>query len=142
LNQIAIYVVENKAVIPVLWGLLALVIILVAVSIMYVLLRLKLRTHMRLEAQLARNIATKSDEIARFEEKLAQYIEMEDGVDDLKGEVRRLDAIRGKTEDRLVAQNAELEKARTDLAVKTAEAATQAAELAKLRRLVEHIDDL
>ena len=115
---------------------------LVSVSIMYVLLRLKLRTYKKREAQLARNIATKSDEIARLEEKLAQYIEIEDGVDELKAEVRRSDAIRGKTEERLIAQNTELEQARNDLAAKTAEAAAQAAELAKLRKLVEHIDDL
>jgi chromosome segregation ATPase len=143
LNEIAIYAVETKAIIQILWGLLlVLVITLVSVSIMYVLLRLKLRTYKKREAQLARNIATKSDEIARLEEKLAQYAEIEDGVEELKAEVRRSDAIRGKTEERLVVQNAELEQVRNDLAEKTAEAAGQAAELAKLRKLVEHIDDL
>jgi len=136
LNEIAIYAVETKAVIQILWGLLlVLVISLVSISIMYVLLRLKLRTYKKREMQLARHIATKSDEIARLEEKVAQYTEIEDGVDELKAEVRRTDAIRGKTEERLVAQNTELEKARTDMAA-------QAAELAKLRKLVQHVDDL
>ena len=136
MNEIAIYAVETKAVIQILWGLLlVLVISLISISIMYVLLRLKLRTYKKREMQLARHIATKSDEIARLEEKVAQYTEIEDGVDELKAEVRRTDAIRGKTEERLVAQNTELEKARTDMAA-------QAAELAKLRKLVQHVDDL
>ena len=136
MNEIAIYAVETKAIIQILWGLLLIMAItLVSISIMYVLLRLKVRSYKRREAQLARHIATKSDEIARLEEKLSQYAEIEDGVDELKAEVRRADAIRGKTEDRLVAQNAELEKAQAELA-------EQAAELGRLRKLVEHIDDL
>jgi hypothetical protein len=140
-NEIAtIYAVETKAIIQFLLGLLVvLVITLVSVS---VLLRLKLRTYKQREVQLERNIAIKSDEIARLEEKLAQYIEIEDGVDELKAEVRRSDAIRSKTEERLIAQNAELEQARNDLAAKSAEAAAQTVELARLRKLVEHIDDL
>jgi septal ring factor EnvC (AmiA/AmiB activator) len=143
LNEIAIYAVETKAIIQILWGLLlVMVITLVSISIMYVLLRLKVRMYKRREAQLARQVAVKSDEIARLEEKLAQYAEIEDGVDELKAEVRRSDAIRGKTEDRLVAQNAELEQAHTELAAKSAEVAEQTAELAKLRQLVQHIDDL
>jgi len=136
LNEIAIYAVETKAIIQILWGLLLITAItLVSVSIMYVLLRLKLRSYKRREMQLARHISTKADDIGRLEEKLAQYVEIEDGVDELKAEVRRADAIRGKTEDRLVAQNAELEAARAELAA-------QATELARLRKLVEHIDDL
>jgi septal ring factor EnvC (AmiA/AmiB activator) len=136
LNEIAIYAVETKAIIQILWGLLLITAItLVSVSIMYVLLRLKLRSYKRREAQLARHISTKADEIAKLEEKLAQYVEIEDGVDELKAEVRRADAIRSKTEGRLVAQNAELEAARAELA-------GQAAELARLHMLVEHIDDL
>jgi hypothetical protein len=136
LNEIAIYAVETKAIIQILWGLLlVMAITLVSVSIMYVLLRLKLRSYRRREAQLARQISIKADENARLEEKLTQYAEMEDGVDELKAEVRRADAIRGKTEDRLVAQNVELEQAR-------AEIAAQAVELARLRKLVEHVDGL
>lgn len=136
MNEIAIYAVETKAIIQILWGLLLITAItLVGLSIMYVLLRLKVRSYKRREAQLARHISSKSDEIARLEEKLAQYVEIEDGVEELKAEVRRTDAIRSKTEDRLVAQNKELEEVRAELAV-------QAAELARLRQLVEHIDDL
>ena len=137
MNEIAlIYAAETKAIIQILWGLLLITAItLVSISIMYVLLRLKVRSYKRREAQLARHVSTKADEVARLEEKVAQYTEMEDGVDELKAEVRRADAIRSKTEDRLVAQNAELEKAR-------AEIATQAAELERLRKLVEHVDDL
>ena len=136
MNEIAIYAVETKAIIQILWGLLLVTVItLVSVSIMYVLLRLKLRSYKRREAQLARHIASKSIEIARLEEKIAQYAEIEDGVEELKAEVRRADAIRGRTEDRLVAQNLELEKAQAELAERSAE-------LARLRQLVEHIDDL
>jgi septal ring factor EnvC (AmiA/AmiB activator) len=136
LNEIAIYAVETKAIIQILWGLLLITAItLVSVYIMYVLLRLKVRSYKRREAQLARHIATKSDEIARLEEKLVQYVEIEDGVEELKAEVRRSDAIRGKTEDRLVAQNLELEKAQSRLAA-------QDVELARLGKLVQHIDDL
>ena len=136
LNEIAIYAVETKAIIQILWGLLLITAItLVSVSIMYVLLRLKVRSYKRREAQLARHIAGKADEIARLEEKLAQYIEIEDGVEELKAEVRRTDAIRTKTEGRLVAQNAELEKAQACVA-------EQAAELSRLRTIVQHVDDV
>ena len=64
-NEIAIYAVETKAIIQILWGLLLIMAItLVAVSIMYVLLRLKMRSNRRREAQLARSVAAKSEEIA------------------------------------------------------------------------------
>ena len=101
-NEIAIYAVETKAIIQILWGLLLIMAItLVAVSIMYVLLRLQMRSNRRREAQLARNIAAKSEEIARLEARIAEYVEMEEGVEELKSEVRRADAIRTKTEKRL-----------------------------------------
>ena len=136
MNEIATYAVETRAIIQILWGLLLIVVIsLISISIMYVLLRLKLRTYRKREMQLARGLATKSDDIARLEEKLAQYIEMEDGIEELKAEVRRTDAIRGKTEERLVAQNAELENVRVEMAA-------QAADLARLREIVQHVDDL
>jgi uncharacterized membrane protein len=81
-NEIAIYAVETKAIIQILWGLLLIMsITLVAVSIMYVLLRLKLRSNRRREGQLARNIAAKSEEIARLEAKIAGYVELEEGVE-------------------------------------------------------------
>jgi septal ring factor EnvC (AmiA/AmiB activator) len=132
-NEIITRAVETVANPEVHWGLL--LVLLIALVIMCLLMRLKLRDHSQREAQLGRHIATKSDEIARLEEKLAQYVEMEDGIDELKAEVRRADAIRGKTEGRLVAQNTELEKARAEIAL-------QATELARLRKLVQHIDDL
>ena len=140
-NEIAIYAVETKAIIQILWGLLLIMAItLVAVSIMYVLLRLKMRSNRRREAQLARSIAAKSEEIARLEARvaendarIAEYVEMEEGVEELKSEVRRADAIRTKTEKRLQQQNTELDELRTV-------AAERMAELEMLRKIVEHVD--
>lgn len=135
-NEIAIYAVETKAIIQILWGLLLIMsITLVAVSIMYVLLRLKMRSNRRREAQLARNIAAKAEEIARLEARIAEFAEMEEGVDELKSEVRRADAIRTKTEKRLQQQNTELDELKTV-------AAERMAELEKLRKIVEHVDGL
>ncbi len=135
-NEIAIYAVETKAIIQILWGLLLIMVItLVAVSIMYVLLRLKMRSNRRRESQLARNVATRAEEIARLEARIAEYVEMEEGVEELKGEVRRADAIRTKSEKRLQQQNNELDELRTV-------AAERMAELEKLRKLVEHVDGL
>ena len=132
-NEIAIYAVETKAIIQILWGLLLIMsITLVAVSIMYVLLRLKMRSNRRRETQLARNIAVKSEEIARLEARIAECVELEEGVEELKLEVRRADAIRVKTEERLRLQNAEIEQVRT-------EAVDRMAELESLRKLVEHV---
>ena len=72
-NEIAIYAVETKAIIQILWGLLLIMAItLVAVSIMYVLLRLKMRSNRRREAQLARSVAAKSEEIGRLEARIAR----------------------------------------------------------------------
>jgi len=135
-NEIAIYAVETKAIIQILWGLLLIMAItLVALSIMYVLLRLKLRFNRRREAQLARNVAAKSEEIARLEARLAEYTEMEQGVEELKTEVRRADAIRTKSEKRLQQQNIELDDLRTV-------AAERMAELERLRKIVEHVDGI
>lgn len=135
-NEIAIYAVETKAIIQILWGLLLIMAItLVAVSIMYVLLRLKMRSNRRREQQLARNIAAKAEEIGRLEARIAEYVEMAEGVEELKAEVRRADAIRTKTEKRLHQQNTELD------ALKTV-AAERMAELEKLRKIVEHVDGL
>ena len=135
-NEIAIYAVETKAIIQILWGLLLIMAItLVALSIMYVLLRLKLRSNRRREGQLARTIAAKSEEIGRLEARIAEYVELEEGVEELKAEVRRADAIRGKSEKRLAQQNIELDALR-------AVAAERMAELEKLRKMVEHVDDI
>ncbi len=135
-NEIAIYAVETKAIIQILWGLLLIMAItLVAVSIMYVLLRLKMRSNRRREAQLARVVAAKSEEIARLEARIAEYMEMEEGVEELKLEVRRADAIRTKSEKRLQQQNTELDELKTV-------AAERMAELEMLRKIVEHVDTL
>jgi septal ring factor EnvC (AmiA/AmiB activator) len=135
-NEIAIYAVETKAIVQILWGLLLIMAItLVAVSIMYVLLRIQVRSSRRREAQLARNIAAKSEEITRLEARVAEYVDMEEGIEELKTEVRRADAIRGKTEERLRQQNSELEQLRTV-------AQERMRELERLRKLVEHVDGL
>lgn len=135
-NEIAIYAVETKAIIQILWGLLLIMAItLVAVSIMYVLLRLQVRSSRRREAQLARNVAAKAEEITRLEARIVEYAEMEGGVEELKSEVRRADAIRGKTEERLRQQNAELDTLRSV-------AQERMQELEKLRKIVEHVDGL
>jgi hypothetical protein len=135
-NEIAIYAVETKAIIQILWGLLLIMAItVVALSIMYVLLRLKLRSNRRREGQLARTIAAKSEEIAKLEARIVEYVEMEEGVEELKSEVRRADAIRGKSEKRLQQQNVELDALR-------AVAAERMVELERLRKIVEHVDDI
>ena len=135
-TEIAIYAVETKAIVQILWGLLLIMAItLVALSIMYVLLRLKLRSNRKREAQLARNIAVKSEEIARLEARIAVYAEMEEGIEELKTEVRRADAIRTKSEKRLQQQNTELDELRTV-------AADRMAELERLRKIVEHVDGI
>jgi len=133
-NEIAIYAAETKAIVQVLWGLLLIVAItLVAVSVLYVLLRVKVRSDRQREAQLARGLAAKSDEIARLEARIAELTEIEEGVEELKAEVRRADAIRGKTEKRLQEQNAELDGLRMV-------AAQRMTELERLRKIVEHVD--
>jgi septal ring factor EnvC (AmiA/AmiB activator) len=135
-NELAIYAVETKAIVQILWGLLLIMAItLVAVSIMYVLLRIQVRSSRRREGQLARNIAAKSEEITRLEARIAEYVEMEEGVEELKTEVRRADAIRGKTEERLRQQNSELEQLRSV-------AQDRMQELERLRKIVEHVDGL
>jgi septal ring factor EnvC (AmiA/AmiB activator) len=135
-TEIAIYAVETKAIVQILWGLLLIMAItLVALSIMYVLLRLKLRSNRKREAQLARGIAVKSEEIARLEARLAEYAEMAEGIEELKTEVRRADAIRTKSEKRLQQQNTELDELRTV-------AADRMAELERLRKIVEHVDGI
>ena len=135
-SEIAIDAVETKAVIQILWGLLLVTAItLVAVSSMYVLLRLQVRSSRRREAQLARNVAAKAEEITRLETRINEYVEMEQGIEELKTEVRRADAIRTKTEERLRLQNAEIDDLRSV-------AQERMRELEYLRKIVEHVDDL
>ena len=133
-NEIAIYAAETKAIVQVLWGLLLIVAItLVVVSVLYVLLRVKVRSEREREAQLLRSLAAQTDEITRLAARVAELTEIEEGVEELKSEVRRADAIRGKTEKRLHEQNAEIEFLRKN-------AALRMAELERLRKIVEHVD--
>lgn len=135
-NELAIHAVETKTTLQILWGLLLIAgIVVVSLVILYVSTLVKLRAGSRRAAQLARSIAAKSDEIARLEARIVEYVEMEEGVEELKNEVRRADAIRGKSEERLRDQNAEIEKVR-------AEARSRMAELERLRKIVEHVEDL
>ncbi|MEO6897866.1 MAG: hypothetical protein ABI218_14615 [Caldimonas sp.] len=135
-NEIAIYAVETKTIIQILWGLLLIAaIIVVSLAILYAFALVKLRAGARREMQLARSVAARSEEIVRLEARIADYVEMEEGVEELKTEVRRADAIRGKAEERLRQQNAEIEKVK-------AEAIGRMAELERLRKIVEHVEDL
>ena len=135
-NDIAIYAFETKTIIQLLWGLLLIAsIIVVALSIAYVLLRLKVRSNRLREAQLARSVASKSEEIGRLEARIAEYVDLEEGVEELKLEVRRADAIRTKSEERLRMQNVELDELRRV-------AAERMGELEMYRKLVEHVEDL
>ncbi len=136
LKELALYAVETKTTPQILGGLLLIaVIVVLTLVILYVSTLVKLRAGRRREARLERGIAAKSDEIERLEARIVEYVEMEEGVEELKTEVRRADAIRGKTEERLRAQNAEIEKVK-------AEARSRMAELERLRKIVEHVEDL
>ena len=116
-TEIAIYAVETKAIIHILWGLLLIsAITLVSVSIMYASLRVRLRSQKRRESHFARLIAARAAEIKALEEQLAQAAAVkEPAVADLKAEVRRATAIRARTEERLVEQNAEMATLREQL---------------------------
>lgn len=136
LKEIALYAVETKTTPQILGGLLLVAAIFVlTLVILCVSTLVKLRAGRRREARLERSIAAKSDEIERLEARIVEYVEMEEGVEELKMEVRRADAIRGKSEERLRAQNAEIEKVK-------AEARSRMAELERLRKIVEHVEDL
>ena len=131
-TEIAIYAVETKAIITILWGLLLIALIsLIGVSITYVLLRIRLRTGRRRESQLARHVAAKSIEITRLEERVAELTTVESSVAALTRQVRHAQAIRARTEERLVEQNSELESLREQIA-------EQAGKLVHQRDLIEH----
>ena len=135
-TEIAIYAVETRAIIHILWGLLLITAItLVSVVVVHVLLRLKLRTSKRREAQFARHIASKSEDIARLEAKVADLLAAAASTDEAKAETKRLESIRAKTEQRLVKQNAEVDRLRARLTA-------QGAELAHLQALIEHVGDV
>ena len=131
-TEIAIYAVETRAIIYILWGLLLITSAsLIGVSISYVLLRIKLRSARRRETQLARHVAAKSAEIAQLEERVAALSGLEGSVKNLKAQVRHAQSARGKSDERLVEQNAELDGLRERLA-------EQDGELLHLRALIEH----
>ncbi len=135
-SQIANYAVEATTNIQILQSLLLVAtIVVVLVAVLYARLRRRTRAFSRRDAQHARNLAARSEEIARLEARIADYVEMEEGVEELKNEVRRADAIRGKSEERLRQQNAEIERVKT-------EAVGRMAELERLRKIVEHVDGL
>ncbi len=135
-NEIANFAVEATTDIGILRSLLLIVTIAAALlAVLYLRLRLRARAILRREAQLARYRAASAEEIARLETRIADYVEMEEGVEELKNEVRRADAIRGKTEERLRQQNAEIDRVKS-------EAVDRMAELERLRKIVEHVDGL
>ena len=130
-TEIAIYAVETKAIIHVLWGLLLIASVsLVGVSITYVLLRIKLRSARRRESQLARHVATQKAELAPLQERASSVAALEGEMAALKAQAKRSQAIRHKSEQRLVAQNAELEALRAHIA-------EQQIELEHLRAMIE-----
>jgi len=142
-TEIAIYAVETKVMVHVLWGLLLVVgIVLVCVSVMHVLVRVQLRAHVAREARLEAEIAGLQADVGGLEVRLAKANESarepagrnpgkDATVQELKTEVRRLAAIRAKTEQRLVEQNAEVETLRSRVS-------EQDEEIAVLRQLVAH----
>ncbi len=112
-TEIAIYAVETRAVIHVLWGLLLIASIsLVGVSITYVLLRIKLRSAQRRERQLARHVATASADLKRLGERLASVGELESEVASLKAQLHRAQATRAKLEARAAEHDADHRTAR------------------------------
>jgi septal ring factor EnvC (AmiA/AmiB activator) len=135
-NEIAIHVLEPGTLVRILGAsLLVASIAALTLAVLYVRLRLKLRADRRVAEHLERSVAAKSDEIERLEARIADCVELEEGVEELKNEVRRADAIRCKTEERLRVQNAEIEQIRK-------EAVERMTELERLRKIVEHVDDL
>ena len=130
-TEIAIYAVETKAIIHVLWGLLLISSIsLIGVSITYVLLRIKLRSTRRRESQLARHVAAQKAELAPLQERASSVAALESEMAALKAQAKRNLAIRDKSEQRLVTQNAELETLRQQIA-------EQQIELDHLRAMIE-----
>lgn len=135
-SEIANHVVEATSNIQILQGLLlGATLLLALVAVLYARLRRRVRAFARRDAQHARNLSARSEEITRLEVRIADYVEMEEGVEELKSEVRRADAIRGKSEERLRQQNDEIERVK-------AEAVGRMAELERLRKIVEHVEGL
>jgi len=107
-TEIAIYAVETKTIIHVLWGLLLIASIsLVGVSITYVLVRIELRSAEKRERQLTRHVATAGAEIRRLEERLASLLDLEAQVPALKAKLQRTQAMCSKLEAQSVTQEQE-----------------------------------
>ena len=107
-TEIAIYAVETRAIIHVLWALLLIASIgLVGLSITYVLLRIKLRSAEKRERQLARHVATASTDLKRLSERLASVQDLEGEVTSLKAQLHRAHAVRAKMEARAAEQDAD-----------------------------------
>jgi uncharacterized small protein (DUF1192 family) len=112
-TEIAIYAVETKAIIHVLWGLLLIASIsLVGVSITYVLLRVKLRSAEKRERQLARHVATASAETKRLQERLAVVEELEGHVAALQAQLHRAHAVRARLEAHSAGRGSSYQEAR------------------------------
>ena len=121
-TEIAIYAVETKAIIYVLWGLLLIASLsLVAVSITYALLRIKVRSGRRRESQLARHVAVQSVEVKRLEDRVAALADLEATVEGLKAQAQRSKTLRSKSEQRLTDQNGVIDALRTRIDEKEAE---------------------
>jgi predicted nucleic acid-binding Zn-ribbon protein len=109
-TEIALYGVETTIIIRVLWGLLLIAsITVVAVSIMYVSLRVRVRAFRRRESQFAKELSSRALELVKLNAKVTELTDIAEGAEVLKTELRRLDAIRTKTEKALIATKAELE---------------------------------
>ena len=107
-TEIAIYAVETKAIIHILWGLLLIASIsLIGVSITYVLLRVKLRSAEKRERQLARHVATAATDVKRLQDKLSSLLDLEAQVASLKAQLHRAEAIRAKIEARVAEADAD-----------------------------------
>ena len=107
-TEIAIYAVETKAIIHILWGLLLIASVsLIGVSITYVLLRVKLRSAEKRERQLARHVATAATDVRRLQDKLSSLLDLEAQVASLKAQLHRAEAIRAKIEARVAEADAD-----------------------------------
>ena len=121
-TEIAIYAVETKVMIQVLWGLLLITIIgLISVSIAYGLQRVKARSQRRRESQLSTYVASKSKEISRLEGVVASLTAAQLETSNMAAQVQRAKTLRTKSEQRLTDQNKLVDALRTRIDEKEAE---------------------
>ena len=112
-NEIAIYAVETRAIIHILWGLLLIAAIsLIGVSITYVLLRIRLRSAEKRERQLARHVVTAAAEIKRLEERLASRVDLEAQIAALKAQLLRAQAVGTRLQARSSGQGTDCQDER------------------------------